>query len=226
MIEHVRRRASLVQGVRKVIVATCDPEIYDLVTSNGGQAAMTSLTHPTGSDRVAELASELKDTHIISLQGDEPLVMPEQINKIVSAINTEPHVAIWNAISPIQDKAELEDQSVVKCLKNKNGKLTTCFRKVPATTSQDNQIKFVSKVLGILAYRREALLSSVKEPDTEFSLFESIEQMKNIENDYEIRSVDFSTGYPGVNTKKDLDEVTAILRSNEIQYQLFHRIVN
>ena len=79
MIEHVRRRALFASGLDGVYVATCDEEIADVVERGGGRVIVTSSTHKTGTDRVAEAVSSLDCTHVIVLQADEPLMLPETI---------------------------------------------------------------------------------------------------------------------------------------------------
>ena len=107
IIEHVRRRALLVEAFDRVVVATCDQEIYDLVRSNGGDALMTSGEHPNGTSRVAEAIENIDCSHVVLLQGDEPLILPSHLAAMVDAISTRVDCKILNAVGPIESSDEL-----------------------------------------------------------------------------------------------------------------------
>ena len=106
IIEHVRRRALLVEAFDRVVVATCDQEIYDLVRSNGGDALMTSGEHPNGTSRVAEAIENIDCSHVVLLQGDEPLILPSHLAAMVDAISTRVDCKILNAVGPIESSDE------------------------------------------------------------------------------------------------------------------------
>ena len=90
MIQHVYENACKSKVLDKVVVATDDQRVYDAVIAFGGEAVMTSVNHPTGSDRVAEAASNFDCDYVINIQGDEPLVPPEIIDDIGSALINSP----------------------------------------------------------------------------------------------------------------------------------------
>ena len=87
MIEHVRRRVSLCKKLKRVIVATCDKEIKQVIEKYGGEVIMTSKNHIMASDRVYEASQKLNCTHIINIQGDEILVIPDDINNMIKHIH-------------------------------------------------------------------------------------------------------------------------------------------
>ena len=115
MIEHVRRRAILSKAVSEVYVATCDQEIADVVRGYGGNVIMTSNTHKNGTSRVAEVIKSIDCSHVILLQGDEPLLLPRHVDSVSKAILAEPKVDAWNATGSISDEEELDRHSFVKC---------------------------------------------------------------------------------------------------------------
>ena len=127
MIEHVRRRALLSQIYSDVIVATCDSEISDLIKNNDGKVIMTSKKHINGTSRVAEAVNSINCTHIVLLQGDEPLILPNQLKIFNEAIISDPICDAWNATGIIEDKIELDKHSFVKCIVSKKGYITNCF---------------------------------------------------------------------------------------------------
>ena len=114
MIEHVRRRSLLARSLSDVFVATCDIEIADTVQSFGGQVIMTSDTHTNGTTRIAEAITNIDCSHVILLQGDEPLLLPSHLELLIEAINMDPDGDAWNATGPIQEIDELDRHSFVK----------------------------------------------------------------------------------------------------------------
>ncbi len=97
MIEHVRRRALLCESISNVIVATCDESIASAIRGYGGEVVMTSNTHKNGTTRVAEAVKNMDCTHVVLLQGDEPLLLPRHVNAMVKAIQANPQGDAWNA---------------------------------------------------------------------------------------------------------------------------------
>ena len=115
MIEHVRRRALLSSKVEDVIVATCDPEIADAIKYFGGNVVMTGSHHLNGTTRVAEAVADYECSHVILLQGDEPLIKPSDIDDIARAIEKTPKGNAWNGTGPIKRLEDLNKRSFVKC---------------------------------------------------------------------------------------------------------------
>ena len=115
MIEHVRRRVLLCEGFSDVVVATCDSEIREAIETFGGTVMITSKAHIMASDRVAEAVELLECTHVINVQGDEILVMPDDLQCMVTAVRSNPGGQYWNAIAPIEKSDELADTAIVKC---------------------------------------------------------------------------------------------------------------
>ena len=123
MIEHVRRRAILSKALDNVVIATCDVEIAESVKKYNGDVIMTSNTHKNGTSRVAEAVKDFNHSHILLLQGDEPLLLPRHINSMVKAMKSYPTIESWNATGDINCANELDRNSFVKCsvLKNNRG---------------------------------------------------------------------------------------------------------
>ena len=122
MIEHVRRRTCLCDDFSDVEVATCDREIFDIIKYYGGKVIMTSIDHAMASDRVAEAAESLNCTHIVNVQGDEILILPEDLSRMVEAISKSPEKMYWNATASIASETELVNTSIVKCVLTNNNK--------------------------------------------------------------------------------------------------------
>lgn len=224
MIEHVRRRTLMCGGFSDVVVATCDQEIFDAVKQFRGKVLMTSAEHIMASDRVAEAAEHLDCTHVINVQGDEILVLPEDLAVMVDAINSSPEKLYWNATASIETEEELGDTSIVKCVLTAHEKIMYCARDFSSLEPTDG-FDPVHKILGILGYTRESLNSYKDLPRTPLEVSQSIDQSRIIENDLELLSVPFSAGYPCINEPREVETVKKILKSNKKQKQVLHQIL-
>ena len=122
MIQHVYENASKSKVLDKVVVATDDDRVYNAVIAFGGEAVMTSVNHPTGSDRVAEAASHYADCdYVINIQGDEPLVPPEIIDDIGTALINSPDCVMATGSVPIEGEDYIKNNTVVKVVTDVNG---------------------------------------------------------------------------------------------------------
>jgi 3-deoxy-manno-octulosonate cytidylyltransferase (CMP-KDO synthetase) len=220
MIEHVRRRALMSKSVADVIVATCDNDIASAVRSFGGNVIMTANTHKNGTTRVAEAAKDIDCSHVMLIQGDEPLLLPRHIDAFAKAIKVAPNGDAWNATGPIEHPDELDRHSFVKCVVGSMDRILYCFRRSPCYSNFDKQKKFVRKILGIIAYRKEFLLKITEHLPSSIEEAEFIEQMRIIENGYNLNSVPVDPSLPSVNEPA---EAKVIL--HHIQYDNEQRIL-
>ena len=223
MIEHVRRRATLSKKIDYVAVATGDQEIADVVKNYGGNVVMTSKQHLNGSSRVAEASENLDASHVILLQGDEPLLLPDYIDQMIDAIVKEPENDSWNGTGPIEKKEQLDLNSHVKCAINDQHKIMYCFRRSPSHADYTQQIKYIRKVLGIIAFRKEFLAKYASlEPKT-IEVCESIEQMRVLEHGYNLTSVPFAASLPSINEPGDEAAVIQLAKADSKQREIFIR---
>lgn len=225
MVEHVRRRALLSDLVDEVYVATCDEEVASLVRKNGGNVVMTSTAHKNGTSRVAEAISSIECTHIILLQGDEPLLIPSHIDKMAQAIISAPEINVWNAVSLLDKEDELDNPSLVKCVINKNGSLSWCFRRTPLLSKFKVQKQFVGKLLGVIGFKKEFLTGLPKLDEGLVGVFESIEQLRILENGFQINAVNVAPNFPSVNECSDVFDVNECFANNEDQKSLLDQVL-
>lgn len=225
MIEHVRRRALLSKSISEVVVATCDEEISETVCSFGGKVLMTANTHTNGTSRVAEAVKTIDCTHVILLQGDEPLLLPRHLDEFAEAIKSNPAGDAWNATGPIESEGELDRNSFVKCVVSQYERILYCFRRTPCYSSFDMQLSFVRKVLGIIAYRKDFLLDLMTLPPSRVEQAELIEQMRIIENGFSLKSVPVSPSLPSVNEPEESEIVLNYLKSNEEQRRILDLVM-
>lgn len=226
MIEHVRRRALLSSAVSEVYVATCDQEIADVVLGYGGNVIMTGNTHKNGTTRVAEAIKDIDCTHVMLLQGDEPLLLPRHLDSFAKAIMTEPNGDAWNATGPITNAEELDRNSFVKCAVGNADRMIYCFRRSPCYSEFDKQKEFIRKILGIIAYRKDFLLELTTLPESKIEQYEFIEQMRIIENGYTIKSIPVEPSLPSVNEPEEADIVFSYILNNQEQAGLLKSILN
>jgi len=224
MIEHVRRRALLSGAVSDVYVATCDEEIANAVRGFGGKVIMTTNTHPNGTSRVAEAVKSIDCTHVMLLQGDEPLLLPRHMDIFAKAIASQPDGDAWNATGPIEHEEELDRHSFVKCAVSSSGRILYCFRRTPCYSAFDVQKTFVRKILGIIAYRKDFLLRLTALPVSPIEQTEFIEQMRIIDSGYSLRSIAVSPSLPSVNEPGEAEIVLDYIQHNAEQRALLERI--
>ena len=225
MIEHVRRRALLSDEISDVIVATCDQEIADAIKSFGGKVVMTSNTHKNGTTRIAEAIKDIECSHVILLQGDEPLLLPRHIDIFAQEIINNPDGDAWNATGPIETEEELDRHSYVKCSVTHDDDIMYCFRRSPCYSDFDSQKKFVRKILGIIAYRKDFLLELTSLDATIIEKTEFIEQMRIIENGYGFKSVPVSPSLPSVNEPHEAELIIDYINNNPEQRLLLKEIL-
>lgn len=226
MVEHVRRRALRCGRFSEVVVATCDREIAEAVEGYGGRCIMTSSSHPAASDRVAEAARSLECTHVVNVQGDEILVLTEDLEKMVRAIEKSPEVPMWNAVASLHENAELTDRSVVKAVVSASGRILYCARDFSGLIGRLNgRFEPLRRILGILGYSREFLRRYSSLPRTPLEVAEGIDECRVIEHDLLLRAVEFSRGYPGINEPREVELVEQFLQESPAQQAVLQEIL-
>jgi len=225
MIEHVRRRALLCRGLDDVYVATCDAEIAQAIESHGGRVIPTANTHTNGTSRVAEAVAKLDCTHVILLQGDEPLLKPEHVEAMIEAMRAGGDAVAWNVTGPIEEAGELDRHSFVKCIVGPAQRILFCFRRSPCFSSFEVQRGFTRKILGIIGYTKRFLEEVVARPPSNLETAEFIEQMRIVENGYVLRSVPVEVSLPSINEPADETQVMDALERDGSQKALLEKIL-
>lgn len=220
MVEHVRRRAMLCNAISSVYVATCDEEVADVVRGYGGNVVMTADTHLNGTTRVAEAVESLDCSHVMLLQGDEPLLLPRHLDQLAQSIAASPKAEAWNAIGAIEYPDELDRHSFVKCAISQSGRIIYCFRRSPCYSDFDTQQLFVRKLLGIMAFKKEFLLRLTGLPSSPIERAESIEQLRMIEHGFDLQSVQVSPSLPSINEPHEVEAVLNAIRQDSEQSTL------
>ena len=167
----------------------------------------------------------LDATHVLLIQGDEPLLLPQHVEAMVNAIARDHAGAAWNATGPILTDEDLERRSVVKAMVGGDSRILACSRRNPSVHGVEGQ-GYVRKVLGLIAYSAETLRELVALPPSVVERHELIEQMRLIENGYLLRSVPVDESTPSVNEPEDLLEVLAVLEQSEEQQELLEAVMS
>lgn len=211
MICRVYEHAAKASRVAAAIVATDDSRIYDAVLQHGGKAVMTRKDHPTGTDRLAEVAEKYPDVDlIINVQGDEPLIEPKLIDELAAAFDGDADLQMATVCTEITDEAEQQNPNNVKVVMDKQGYALYFSRSLMPYPRHPGTP--VYKHIGIYAYKRDFLLAYAKMAETPLEHAESLEQLRALENGYRIKVIKTPYRFVGVDTAEDLAKVNAIYR--------------
>ena len=212
MVEHVYRRAAASSLVSEVIVATDDLRIATCVAAFGGKVRLTSATHETGTDRLAEVASTLECDVIVNVQGDEPLIDPRAIDEAVRPFTADPSVQMTTLYRRIQDPAEFNNPNVTKVVIDRGG-FALYFSRAPIPYVRDPRGGYppVYRHIGLYAYRRSTLMVLAALEPTPLERAESLEQLRAIEHGIRIKAVETAYESFGVDTPEDLALVRRLM---------------
>ena len=214
MIQRVYERVTNAKKPEVLIVATDDQRVYDAVQSFGGTVVMTDANHPTGTDRLAEVAQQYTDLDvIINVQGDEPMIDANLIDQLAELFESDDALQMATVATPLLEE-EYDEPSAVKVILNKRNDAMYFSRSLIPYPRHD----FVNtplKHIGIYAYRRQFLLDYAKMEPTAAEQTESLEQLRALENGFAIRVITTDKRFIGVDTPEDLARVNAIFEQEE-----------
>jgi 3-deoxy-manno-octulosonate cytidylyltransferase (CMP-KDO synthetase) len=211
MIEHVYRRAAAAATVSRVIVATDDRRIFDAVRGFGGEAQMTSASHQSGTDRLAEAAASLTCDVVVNVQGDEPLLAPETIDAAVEPFAHDGMLEMSTLRRAITDPAERLNPNVTKVVVDGDG-FAMYFSRAPIPFTRAGQPAAPAWAhIGLYVYRRTTLLRLAALPQTANERAEALEQLRALEHGIRIKAVETDRDSIGVDTAEDLARVRAQL---------------
>lgn len=195
----------------EVIVATDSKRILDVVLAAGGKAQMTSSEHPSGSDRVAEVASGLEADIIVNVQGDEPFITEEVLKPLLDSF-LDDAVQMASLMTPILDAEQLDDPGIVKVVTDAAGKALYFSRSlIPFDRDGGSGYNYMRHI-GVYAWRRETLLSFVSLGMGKLERVEKLEQLRALENGIAIRMVETDYQGIGIDTPEDLEKAERIIK--------------
>lgn len=218
MIEWVYKR-SLSSNLDKVVVATDDERIEKVVKGFGGEVIMTSNSHETGTDRIAEVASHYKDFDvIINVQGDEPLIEASMINSLITPFLEEKELKMATLKYKLSHMDDVNNPNIVKVITDKND-YAIYFSRNPIPFPRKLNEDIYYKHIGVYAYKRDFVLEYAKMPQTALEISESLEQLRVLENGYKIKVLETTHKVLGVDTPEDLVKVIDFVKENKIELQ-------
>ncbi len=220
MIQRVYERAS--QALEVVIVATDDARIFDEVERFGGRVVMTSDRHRSGTDRCAEALEIYRKTEktavdvVINIQGDEPLIQPEQLQEVMSLFDN-PQTAIATLVHEHHGLSEIVNPNAVKAVMDKQGRILY-FSRFPIPFQRDVPQEKWSRHftylihIGMYAYRAETLREITRLSPSPLEKAESLEQNRWLENGYTIRAAISKYRNYSVDTPDDLERILHLFK--------------
>ena len=216
LIQHVWERCQSCSGLDQIIVATDDERIVAAVAAFGGIAVMTSPDHPTGTDRIAEaLRAVPQATHIVNIQGDEPLIDPALIDELARTMSDDSSLDMATAANPL-DPADpaVSDPNVVKVVTALDGR-ALYFSRSPLPFFRNAVPGLpVLRHKGIYAYSRSFIERFVTWPPSPLETAESLEQLRALENGASIKVLLTNDTSPGVDTPAQALEIERLLLSH------------
>jgi 3-deoxy-manno-octulosonate cytidylyltransferase (CMP-KDO synthetase) len=183
LIQHVYERACQSRRASRVVVATDDPRIEAAVASFGGEVVMTRRNHPSGTDRVAEVARQLDTEVIVNLQGDEPLIEPATLDQLADLVYEDRLAEVATLATPFNSLAQWQDPNCVKVVCDERGR-ALYFSRSPIPHVRDGQPDFAAEPsrfllhLGLYAYRRAFLLHLAASRPSPLEQLEKLEQLR------------------------------------------------
>ncbi len=233
LIQHVYENSGKSKLAKEIIVATDSKDILDKVVSFGGKAVMTSKTHASGTDRIAEVAASLDYDIIVNVQGDEPLIRPEMIDDVITLLDDK-RASMGTLMKKIENPEEIFDPNVVKVVCDKEG-FALYFSRAPIPYHRDifsaevqkrgsaegEKMRgtrfallnygtfelFMYKHIGIYSYRKDVLLSLAGTKPVELEQTEKLEQLRALVNGFRIKVKETFFETIGVDTPEDLERV-------------------
>jgi 3-deoxy-manno-octulosonate cytidylyltransferase (CMP-KDO synthetase) len=228
MIVHVVERALAAASVSRAIVATDDERVFEAVRAAGYEALMTSPAHASGSDRLAEAAERIEADVVVNVQGDEPLIAPETIERAVAALLSDEGASVVTTCEPIESATDVLGSDVVKVVLDEQG-CALYFSRSPVPFPREAARRYGSlavalerepallatfrKHTGLYVYRRAFLLEYARWPQTALERLESLEQLRVLERGHRIRVVEAASPSIGVDTEEDLRRVRAMFEA-------------
>jgi 3-deoxy-manno-octulosonate cytidylyltransferase (CMP-KDO synthetase) len=214
MVVRVWQRARQARCLTKALVATDDERIARVVRDAGGVAEMTSSVHPSGTDRVAEVAGRLRADIYVNVQGDLPFIAPADLDALAAPMSADASIPMATLATPIVDDDEWRNPNVVKVVSDARGDALYFSRSpIPYCRDHAGTPGAALRHIGVYAYRREFLLEFASWPAGQLEQIEKLEQLRAMERGYRIRVVRSVAPSLEVDTPADLARANVAARA-------------
>ncbi|EAU42373.1 3-deoxy-D-manno-octulosonate cytidylyltransferase [Fulvimarina pelagi HTCC2506] len=212
MLWHVYHQATKAPSIDRVIIATDDDRIYQKCEILGLEVMMTRGDHVSGTDRVAECASRLDGEVFVNVQGDEPMIEPEAIERVAKAIleSTDENIVASNGFNEMCDPSDVIDTNVVKVVMRQDGR-ALAYSRMPIPFPKGGKVQYFRQ-LGLYAFRKHGLERFVASKPGPLEMAEGVEMFRFLEHGYDVNMVQVPNdrGIP-VDTPSDLERVRAMM---------------
>jgi 3-deoxy-manno-octulosonate cytidylyltransferase (CMP-KDO synthetase) len=215
MLQHVFERARASQYLTEVIIATDDVRIAEAARRFGAPVRMTREDHPSGTDRVAEVALASSAEVVVNIQGDEPLLDPSAIDVAILSLLDDPDVPMGTLKKRIENRDEISNPNVVKVITDRLDR-AIYFSRLPVPYVRDADAPSMTrfKHVGLYVYRRDFLLSYPELPVGPLEQAERLEQLRALENGFPIRVAETEYESLGVDTPEDFERVSKLFEAS------------
>jgi 3-deoxy-manno-octulosonate cytidylyltransferase (CMP-KDO synthetase) len=219
MIQRVYEQVKKAALLDRVLVATDDERIANVVRGFGGEVVLTSPAIKSGSDRVAAVADRIEGDIFVNVQGDEPLIDPQMVDHAVKLLLADPSVPMGTLAKQIHLSEELFNPSIVKVVFNRKMEALYFSRAaIPFVRDQNNAAQWLEnhtffKHVGLYVYRRDFLAAYTRLPEGVLEWAERLEQLRVLENGYRIKVGLTEYESVPIDTKEDVARVIALLQS-------------
>jgi len=214
MIQRVWERVRQCRRIEDILVACDHPEVMEAVKAFGGRAVMTSDSHPSGTDRIAEAVKNEAVEIIINIQGDEPLIVPEVIDELAGALLDNAEYPMASMMTTIHDEETWQNPNAVKVVVNQRGE-AMYFSRAPIPYRRDGkdarEVK-IFKHIGLYAYRKDFLMKFAQLPDSLLEQTEKLEQLRVLQAGFSIKMIETDYDSVGVDAPVDIAKVEAKIR--------------
>jgi 3-deoxy-manno-octulosonate cytidylyltransferase (CMP-KDO synthetase) len=203
LLKHVWERCLRAKSLDLVVIATDDMRIASAAFEWGAEVALTSPRHRTGTNRAAEVARKTNQfAYVLNVQGDEPLIDPRLIDKVVEKLQSDRKVEIVTAAHPFKDPADAFSPHQVKVVLDLRGDALYFSRAAIPAPQNAGRLLFL-RHQGVYGFRRETLLQFVRWKPSPLERAESLEQLRALENGVKVHVLVTATGSPGIDTPED-----------------------
>jgi len=215
LVLHAYEQARKAKLVSEVLIATDDEQVANALQPFGARVVMTRNDHPSGTDRIAEVAWNSSASIIVNVQGDEPLMAPDLIDAAIQPLLVRSDVVMSTARRRITSQEEIDNPNIVKVVCDARGRALYFSRcSIPYVRDAADRAAAPPchwQHIGLYVYRKEFLLQYARMPQTPLEKLEKLEQLRVIENGFAIAVVDTEYKSIGVDTPEDLERVRVLL---------------
>ncbi len=200
----------------EVMVVTDSQIIFDEIKNQGGQVWMSTQDHQTGTDRIAEFASQTDADIIINIQGDEPFINQKALQSLIAVFENDTYevVDIASLMIKIDNKEDFLNPNNVKVVTDTDG-FAMYFSRAPIPYSRDYVFEKAYKHIGVYAFRKEILAEIAQLPQTDLEQIEKLENLRFLQNGMMIKMIETDTVNFGIDTEEDLQKAITYLKNKQ-----------